>query len=127
MKTRKQQLITTAAICCVAQFAAAGTNWPQLHEPNASGVAEGAKPPVHFGVTSNLLWKTAVPSGVSAPIVWGERIFPTALSSNQLLTLAYAARNGRELWRRVAPAQKIESCHEFSSPAASTPCTDGQL
>jgi outer membrane protein assembly factor BamB len=126
MKTHKQQLIITAAVCCVAQLAAAAANWPQFRGPNASGIAEGAKPPVHFGATSNLLWKTAVPPGVSAPIVWGDRIFLTALASNQLTTLAYDARNGRELWRRVAPAEKIESCHEFSSPAASTPCTDGQ-
>ncbi len=26
----------------------------------------------------------------------------------------------------MAPAEKLESCHEFSSPAASTPCTDGE-
>src|SRR5262245_52889470 len=125
MKTYSQRLIT-AMICCVAQLTNAASNWPQFRGPNASGIAEGAKPPAHFGATSNLLCKTAVPPGVSAPIVCGDRIFLTALASNQLATLAYDARNGRELWRRVAPTEKIESCHEFSSPAASTPCTDGQ-
>ena len=101
-------------------------NWPQFRGPNASGVAEKAHPPIQFGQGTNLLWKVVVPPGVSAPVVWGDRLFITAFASNQLLTLAYDARDGRELWRRVAPAEKIEPCHEFSSPAASTPCTDGE-
>jgi outer membrane protein assembly factor BamB len=67
-----------------------------------------------------------LPPGLSAPIVWGDRIFLTALESNKLLTLALDAQTGRELWRRVGPAEKIEECHSFSSPAASTPCTDGE-
>jgi len=67
-----------------------------------------------------------LPKGLSAPVVWGDRIFLTGLASNQLLTLAFSTDDGRELWRRVAPAEKIEACHSFSSPAASTPCTDGE-
>ena len=106
--------------------AVAASNWPQFRGPNASGVVDDARPPVHFGPGTNLLWKTAVPSGVSAPVVWGDHIFLTALENKQLFTLAYDARTGRELWRRVAPPEKIEKCHGFSSPAASTPCTDGE-
>jgi outer membrane protein assembly factor BamB len=125
MNIHSQSLITAMAICCVAS-AQASANWPQFRGRNASGVAEDARPPIHFGPDTNLLWKTAVPAGVSAPVVWGNRIFLTALEGNQLLTLAYDADAGRELWRCVAPAAKIESCHSFSSPAASTPCTDGE-
>ena len=117
-------------VLCLLAFAgavsAATPQWPQFRGPNGSGIADDARPPIHFGADSNLLWKTAVPPGVSAPVVWGDRVFLTALASNQLVTLAYDARTGRELWRRVAPAEKIEKCHEFSSPAASTPCTDGK-
>jgi len=101
-------------------------NWPQFRGLNASGVSEEAHPPIQFGPDTNLLWKVAAPPGVSAPVVWGDRVFLTAFASNQLVTLAYDARNGRELWRRIAPVEKIEPCHGFSSPAASTPCTDGE-
>ena len=101
-------------------------NWPQFRGPNAAGVSEEAHLPIQFGQDTNLLWKVVVPPGVSAPVVWGDRLFITAFASNQLVTLAYDARDGHELWRRVAPADKIEPCHEFSSPAASTPCTDGK-
>lgn len=105
---------------------ASPANWPQFRGPNGSGVADDARPPVHFGPETNLLWKTAVPPGLSAPVVWGDRVFLTALENNKLITLAYDARTGRELWRQVAPAQTIEKCHEFSSPATPTPCTDGE-
>jgi outer membrane protein assembly factor BamB len=121
-----QSLITASAICFVACAAQAAANWPQFRGPNASGVAEDARPPVHFGPGTNLLWKTDVPPGLSAPIVWGNHVFLTALASNQLVTLAFDAGSGQELWRRVAPAAGIERSHDFSSPAASTACTDGE-
>lgn len=67
-----------------------------------------------------------MPRGISSPIIWGNHLFLTALENSRLLTLAYDLRDGRELWRQAAPAEKLEPCHEFSSPAASTPCTDGE-
>ncbi len=119
-----------ALVTCAFQMALAAepasSQWPQFRGPNASGVANGAKPPTHFGIQTNLLWKTTIPPGISAPVIWGNHIFLTALSSNQLITLAYDAASGRELWHRAAPAETIEPCHDFSSPAASTPCTDGK-
>lgn len=104
---------------------AAPAAWPQFRGPNASGVADDAHPPTHFGPGTNLLWKAAVPGGVSGPVVWGDHVFLTAHEGNQLLTLAFDAATGRELWRRVAPAESVEATHAFSSPAAPTPCTDG--
>lgn len=104
---------------------AATSHWPQFRGPNASGVADRGQPPIHFGIETNLLWKVSIPPGVSAPIVWGDRVFTTGVADGQLVTLAFDALSGREIWRRVAPAVSLEACHEFSSPAASTPCTDG--
>jgi outer membrane protein assembly factor BamB len=126
-KTMKPLIASTIAVwfSFSALHAASTPSWPQFRGPNASGVNEDAKPPVHFGPDTNLLWKVSLPPGLSAPVVWGDWIFLTALEHNELLTLGFDAQTGRELWRRVAPAQKIESCHAFSSPAASTPCTDG--
>src|SRR4030095_6825544 len=126
MNNHELSLITASAICCVAYAVQAAANWPQFRGPNASGVAEDARPPVHFGPGTNLLWKADVPPGLSAPIVWGDHVFLTALASNQLVTLAFDAGSGHELWRRAAPASGIERCHAFSSPAASSPCTDGE-
>ena len=35
--------------------------WPRFGGPNGSGVAEREKPPITFGPSENLLWKTPVP------------------------------------------------------------------
>jgi hypothetical protein len=118
--------VSVLLVAIVTQLEAAGSDWPQFRGPNGSGVAAVGRPPVQFGPSNNLSWKVSVPPGLSAPIVWGDRIFLTGVVSNQLFTLAYDRNDGRELWRRMAPARQLESCHEFSSPAASTPCTDGQ-
>jgi len=116
---------TGVALLSTLVTAAAGTpQWPQFRGPNCSGVAEGANPPIRFGPETNLVWKLAVPPGLSSPVVWDDHIFLTGVESNHLVSLAVDARSGRELWRRTVPAEKLERWHEFSSPAASTPCTD---
>jgi hypothetical protein len=74
---------------------AAVPSWPQFRGPNSAGVAEAEQPPVEFGPTTNLLWKTEVPPGVSSPCVWGDRIFLTAAEDGKLLTLAVNRRDGQ--------------------------------
>jgi outer membrane protein assembly factor BamB len=103
--------------------------WPQFRGPNGSGVAERGRPPIHFGAQSNVLWKTALPPGHSSPCVWDTRIFLTAFDheAKKLETLCLDRHTGRILWRRDAPAEKIEKVHTINNPAASTPATDGQL
>jgi outer membrane protein assembly factor BamB len=105
---------------------AAASSWPQFRGPNCAGVADTDKPPIAFGVESNVLWKVAVPKGVSSPSTWGDRIFLTALEDDKLVTLGLDRRNGKVLWRQVAPAEKIESAHPEGSPASATPATDGK-
>ena len=127
MKTRTSCITLLA----VAVLGAADKNpkpwWPQFRGPNSSGLG-GGKPPVHFGPGQNVLWKTAVGSGLSSPIVWGERIFLTEFdrTSKQLATLCIDRRTGKILWRRAVAAEKIEEVHELGSPAAPTPATDGE-
>ena len=104
----------------------AAPSWPQFRGPNCAGVADGEKPPVEFGPETNLLWKVAVPTGVSSPCIWGGRVFLTALEDNKLVTLGIDRRDGKVLWRQVAPAEKIEVTHREGSPASATPATDGK-
>ncbi len=110
-----------------AAVAHAAESWPQFRGPNGAGLAaEDARPPVAFGPEKNIRWKTAVPRGVSSPIVWGDRVFVTGAADGAILTLALDAKDGRELWRKALPAEQVEKPHAFSSPAAATPCTDGE-
>jgi len=119
-------LLALGPVVVAATLSAAKPQWPQFRGPNASGVADDARPPVRFGPDTNLLWKADAPPGLSGPVVCGDRVFLTGFAGKELVTLAYDGRDGREVWRRAAPATSIEPCHEFSSPAVPTPCTDGK-
>jgi outer membrane protein assembly factor BamB len=121
------------AFVAVGLFAAVGLTadaplaWPQFRGPGGSGVADGQKPPIEFGPDQNVKWKVPVPSGMSSPVVAGDKLVITALDGGKLYTIAYNRVDGREAWRAHAPAQKLEAYHKLEgSPAASTPATDGK-
>lgn len=124
--------ITLLATLVLSGFADAAENggkmwWPQFRGPLSTGVGEG-RPPVHFGPNQNVLWKTAVASGLSSPILWEGRIFLTEFdrTKKELATVCIDRRTGKILWRRTVAAEEIEKVHEISSPAAPTPVTDGE-
>lgn len=101
--------------------------WPQFRGPNGSGVADGQKPPVELGPDKNVKWKVPAPPGLSSPIVAGDLLVLTAFEGDKLYTVAYNRADGKEAWRRPAPAKAIERYLKGEgSPAASTPATDGE-
>ena len=128
-------------------------NWPSFRGPDASGIARGAKTPVHWDVESgkNVLWKTAIPGlGHSSPVVWGDRVFVTTAISGQddpelkvglygnvdpveddtvhkFIVLCIDKRTGKVLWERTAfeGVPKVKR-HTKASHANSTPVTDGK-
>jgi outer membrane protein assembly factor BamB len=101
--------------------------WPQFRGPNGSGIAEGQKPPVEFGPEKNVRWKVDVPSGLSSPVIAGDKLVITAFEGDKLYTVAYNRADGKEVWRMEAPAKQIEPFMKIeSSPAASTCVTDGE-
>ena len=120
-------LALTVSLCSItANQLSAGAQWPQFRGPNCQGIAETDRPPVEFGPATNLLWKTPLPAGVSSPCVWSDRVFLTAINDGRLETLALNRGDGKLLWRQPAPADKLEAVHKTSSPASSTPATDGE-
>jgi outer membrane protein assembly factor BamB len=121
--------LTAVVLSSFAAFAqnAGKVWWPQFRGPNSTGLG-GGRPPVHFGPDRGVLWKTAVGSGLSSPTVWQDRVFLTEVdpAARQFATLCIDRRNGKILWRRTVTAETIEKVHAISSPAASTPATDGE-
>jgi outer membrane protein assembly factor BamB len=101
--------------------------WPRFRGPNGSGVAEGQKPPVEFGPEKNVKWKVTAPSGLSSPIIAGDKLVITGFEGEKLYTIAYDRATGKEAWRAAAPVKKLEAFHKTEgSPAASTSATDGE-
>lgn len=121
---RAWPLISAWLALMLVGAAVAQNSWPQFRGPNGSGVADGDMP-VHFGPSTNLLWKTDLPPGHSSPCVWGGRIFLTGFTDGKLETLCLDRGDGKILWRRAVVPDKIEKGHRNGSPAASTPATDG--
>ncbi len=102
-------------------------HWPQFRGANGSGVAENQKPPMQFGPGTNEIFKIKVPEGASSPCIVGDRLFLTGYADGKLLTLCYNARDGKLLWQREAPFEKLEAFYRGEgSPAASTPASDGE-
>src|SRR4051794_39281376 len=123
----------TIASVLLLTFASAGFGadkplaWPQFRGPGGAGVAEDQKPPVDIGPDKNVKWKVPAPGGLSSPIVAGDLLVFTAFEDGKLYTVAYHRADGKEAWRREAPAKKIEAYFKAEgSPAASTPATDGE-
>lgn len=131
---------------------AVAQDWPSFRGPNASGVAEGTKPPITWDVekSQNVLWKASIP-GLShaSPIVWGNQIFVlTAVSSDAKagfvakdrgiglanddakhtwMIYALDKRNGKVLWSDK-PYEGVPRAkrHVKATQANSTPVTDGR-
>jgi len=121
------QLLTLAVFSCIAAAASADSDWTQFRGPGGTGIADGERPPIEIGPEKNVLWKAPVPSGLSSPIVVGDKLLLTALDDGKLYTIAYNRSDGSEAWRAHAPAKELEPYHKTEgSPAASTPASDGQ-
>ena len=125
----KAFIVLTAVVAFASATSGAGDPlpWPQFRGPNGSGVADRQKPPVEVGPEKNVKWKVPAPSGLSSPIVAGDKLVITAFEDGKLYTVAYNRADGKEAWRAEAPAKKLEPFYKGEgSPAASTPVTDGR-
>ena len=81
MKPMKAVLFALPCALCVQAFAS--DNWPQFRGPNASGVSTNINLPDKWSATDNVAWKTDLPGrSWSSPIVWGDRVFLTAVVSS---------------------------------------------
>jgi outer membrane protein assembly factor BamB len=129
MARPRPALHALAAALALAAPAAAQPHWPQFRGPNAAGVApDGVALPTKFGPAEHVVWKAPLPPGHSSPCIWGDRIFLTGFDKDakKLETLCLDRTAGKVLWRRPAPAEKIEKVHQISSPAVATPTADGE-
>src|SRR5690242_13832205 len=120
--------LIAAAIALAMTGAAADGNWPQFRGPSASGVGDGAHPPVQWDVAkgTNIVWTTEIPGlAISSPVVWGSRVFVTTAissdpgqkwrtglygdtdsapdrSSHQWKVLALDKKTGKVVWEQLA-------------------------
>jgi outer membrane protein assembly factor BamB len=114
-----------ALALCGGSGPARAANWPQFRGPDGAGVAEVDDFPSVFGPDTNVLWQANLAPGNSSPCIWGDRVFLTAFSDPNLETICLDRTTGRVVWRRTAPADKVDPAGLRANPAAPTPATDG--
>lgn len=119
-------LIAVLSLAAVAR----ADNWPGWRGPTGDGLSREKDLPVKWSATDNVRWKVPLSgAGVSAPVVWGQRVFVTASDGrlNDRLTLAcYHADTGRQLWRsRYFGSALSDGQFPPGGMAVPTPTTDG--
>src|SRR5687767_4371738 len=127
----KSRIILCSFLCTCAAWSAETNDdrWPQFRGPGGMGIgSEKASLPSEFGPTKALLWKLELPLGHGSPCIWGDRIFVTAFDSGTKKpeVIAVNRKDGKIVWRQIIQAKELEQVHEVSSPATSTPVTDGE-
>ncbi len=110
----------------LAVASSAVAQWGQFRGPNGSGVAAAGTYPATFSPTSQVVWKAAVPFAQSSPVVAGDRVYVTASERDQLLTIAFDATTGRELWRRNIKPSRSTAMYKANDAASPTPVADEQ-
>jgi len=86
--------------------------------------------PLTWGPSDNIAYRTALPGyGQSSPVVWGERLFLTAIDGPQketLYVLAVDASSGKIVWTKTYPASQKGKNIPVMSRAAPTPVVDAK-
>jgi outer membrane protein assembly factor BamB len=106
-------------------------NWPAWRGPNHNGISAERELPTRWSATRNVRWKAELPGiGVSAPIVWGERVFVTACDGrlgDRLHLLCFHRDNGKVLWHaRFFGSAVSDGQFAPGGMAVPTPATDGR-
>ena len=90
---RRHRIALTAALVAALLVPAAqraqpapSANWPRFRGPGSNPIAENPNLPVSWSKTENVEWAVDVPgTGWSSPVVWGNRIFFTAATSDKAM------------------------------------------
>jgi len=88
-------------------------NWPRFRGPNSNPVSENPNLPLRWSKTENVEWVADVPGvGWSSPVVWGNRVFITAATSDKpmkqpALGVDYSNEYLAELRKKGLSAEEI--------------------
>ena len=122
-------LLTLAILVALADVRA--QEWSQFRGQNASGVSSSTGFPIEAGGRRTVLWRTALISGHSSPVLTRDRIFLTGVEQNWILTnklmvIALDRATGARVWERAVTRPRRQELHDNNNAASPTPATDGQ-
>lgn len=110
-----------------AQENTRSTEWSMFRGPNGSGVFETTGLPHELGPDTNIIWKKALATGYSSPVLFDHYIFVTTCEDEKLFTLCLERKTGKTLWKKEAPRPRKEKLDFRNNPASPSPVTDGKV
>jgi outer membrane protein assembly factor BamB len=118
---------TYLLLCCLMFNDGATPAWPGFLGQGASAV-DSATIPTTWSPTENIAWKTKLPGkGQSSPVIWGDKIFVTAIDGtmkDHCHVIALNLNDGQIVWdQKLDPYQPVRSNY-FQSRSAPTPLVD---
>ena len=116
------KLVVLAAFLTLA---ATDPDWSRFRGPNGTGIAATSALPAEFGPEKNVVWKAAVPTGHSSPVLTATHIFMTGIDGDKLVVFALDRASGKEVWRREVPRRLKGRLENVNGPASPSPVTDG--
>ncbi len=116
------RVIAALLICALGAVA---EEWSRFRGPNGVGVNDSAPLPETLSPAA-ALWAAEIPTGKSSPALTGDKIFLTGHEDERLVTFALDRSSGKVLWRRAAPARRLEKLNRLNDEASSSPVTDGE-
>ncbi len=103
-------------------------NWPNFHGPSGSG-ASHSQHTLDTLSPESIAWTAPLTGrGLSGPVVDGDNVFLTASSGpeqDRLHVLCFDTHTGKKNWERTFRATGRTMCHEKTSVATPTACTNG--
>jgi outer membrane protein assembly factor BamB len=119
-------LMLIALPLSTATHAGIPTDWPAFQGPNSNGAGNATISELNDG---RIAWRVDLPgSGLSSPVITGEKIFLTCSSGpeqDRLHVICLDAVTGARMWHRQLWATGRTMCHKKTNVAAPSPCTDG--
>jgi outer membrane protein assembly factor BamB len=110
---------------------AVADNWPGWRGPTNDGVSTEKNLPARWSATENIRWKAPLlGTGVSAPVVWGDRAFVTCSdgrSNDRLHLICLDRADGKQCWHaRFFGTALSDGQFAPGGMAVPTPATDGK-
>jgi outer membrane protein assembly factor BamB len=80
----QSHLLPALLLAALASPLAAQDHWPQFRGPHGSAAVKDTSLPVTWSARKNVLWQAEIPGrGWSSPVVWGNRVFVTAVLNDK--------------------------------------------
>lgn len=112
---------------CLA-FGSHGSDWPRYRGPLGTGISDAKNLPIHFGESSNVVWKTPIhDKGWSSPVVQGKQVWLTTATENgqELFAICLDRDTGKVIHDlKLFEVANPQFAHKFNTYASPTPAIE---